>query len=45
MLQTIGWTPAHRFLFSDLRAHLLGWPPSHAPDGRLAVLRPVFRST
>jgi hypothetical protein len=45
MLQTIGWTPAHRFLFSDLRAHLLGWPPSHAPDGRLAALRPVFRST
>jgi hypothetical protein len=45
MLQAIGWTPAHRFLFSDLRAHLLGWPPSHAPDGRLAVLRPVFRST
>jgi hypothetical protein len=45
MLQTIGWTPAHRFLFSDLRAHLLGWPPSHAPDGRLAALRPVFLST
>ena len=45
MLQTTGWTPAHRFLFSALRAHLLGWPPSHAPDGRLAVLRPVFRST
>ncbi len=45
MLQTIGWTPAHRFLFSQLRAHLLGWPPSLAPDGRLAALRPVFRST
>ena len=45
MLQTIGWTPAHRFLFSDLRTHLLGWPPSHAPDGRLATLRPVFLST
>jgi len=45
MLQTIGWTPAHCFLFSDLRAHLLGWPPSHAPDGRLAVLRPVLRSS
>jgi hypothetical protein len=45
MLQTIGWTPAHRFLFSDLRTHLLGWPPSLAPDGRLATLRPVFLST
>jgi len=45
MLQTIGWTSAHRFLFSDLREHLLGWPPSHAPDGRLVVLRPAFRST
>ena len=45
MLQTIGWTPAHRFLFSALRTHLLGWPPSHAPDGRLATLRPAFLST
>jgi transposase-like protein len=45
MLQTIGWTPAHRFLFAQLRTHLLGWPPSLAPDGRLATLRPVFRST
>ena len=45
MLQAIGWTPAHRFLFSQLRTHLLGWPPSLAPDGRLPALRPVFRST
>jgi hypothetical protein len=45
MLQTIGWTPAHRFLFSDLRTLLLGWPPSLAPDGRRATLRPVFLST
>lgn len=45
MLQTIGWTAAHRFLFSDLRTHLLGWPPSLAPDGRLATLRPAFPST
>jgi Domain of unknown function (DUF6431) len=45
MLQTIGWTPAHRFLFSQLRTHLLGWPASHAPDGRLVALRPVFLST
>jgi hypothetical protein len=45
MLQTIGWTPAHRFLFSDLRAHLLGWPPFLAPDGRPITFRPVLLST
>jgi hypothetical protein len=45
MLHTVGWTPAHRFLFSDLRTLLLGWPPSLAPDGRRATLRPVFLST
>jgi hypothetical protein len=45
MLQAIGWTPAHRFLFSDLRAHLLGWPPFLAPDGRPATFRPVFLSS
>lgn len=45
MLQTIGWTPAHRFLFSGLRTHLLGWPPFLAPDGRRATLRPVLLST
>ena len=41
MLQSIGWIPAHRFLFADLRAHLLGWPPSLAPDGRRAALGPT----
>jgi hypothetical protein len=45
MLQTIGWTRAHRFLFSDLRTHLLGWPPSLAPNGRRAALRPVLLAT
>lgn len=44
MLQTVGWTPAHRFLFSQLRTHLLGWPPFLAPDGRRAALRPVLLS-
>ncbi len=44
MLQTIGWIPAHRFLFSQLRTHLLGWPPGHAPDGRPATFRPVWLS-
>jgi hypothetical protein len=38
-LQSIGWIVAHRFLFSDLREHLLGWPAFLAPDGRVAALR------
>jgi Domain of unknown function (DUF6431) len=34
MLAAIGWIAAHRFLFAELRVHLLGWPPSLVPDGR-----------
>ena len=41
MLQSIGWMAAHRFLFADLRFHLLGWPAFLAPHGRLAALRPA----
>lgn len=41
MLESIGWIAAHRFLFADLRMHLLGWPAFLAPDGRVAVLRPA----
>jgi Domain of unknown function (DUF6431) len=41
MLQSIGWIPAHRFLFGDLRFHLLGWPAFLAPNGRCAALRPA----
>jgi len=41
MLQLIGWIAAHRFLFADLRFHLLGWPAFLAPDGRVAALRPA----
>jgi hypothetical protein len=41
MLTVAGWTPAHRFLFADLRQHLLGWPPSLAPDGRRLTLPPL----
>jgi len=41
MLQSIGWIAAHRFLFSELRAHLLGWPGFLAPDGRRATLVPA----
>jgi hypothetical protein len=38
MLQSIGWMAAHRFLFSELRAHLLGWPRFLAPAGRRVTL-------
>jgi transposase-like protein len=41
MLESTGWLPAHRFLFVELRQHLLGWPRSLAPDGRRVALRPV----
>jgi hypothetical protein len=41
MLQSIGWIAAHRFLFADLRVHLLGWPQFLAPAGRAATLRPA----
>ncbi len=33
MLEAIGWIPAHRFLFAELRAYLLGWPRSFVPHG------------
>lgn len=41
MLQAAGWIAAHRFLFSQLRAHLLGWPRFLVPNGRRATLGPV----
>jgi hypothetical protein len=41
MLEATGWISAHRFLFGQLRAHLLGWPPSLAPTGRRAALSPA----
>jgi hypothetical protein len=45
MLQSVGWILAHRFLFSELRQHLLGWPPFLAPHGRPAGVGPVLRPT
>ena len=42
MLEKIGWRKAHRFLFSDLRMHLLGWGPSLAPHGRRVIFNAVF---
>ena len=44
MLESTGWIAAHRFLFADLRIHLLGWPAFLAPDGRLAALPPAAPS-
>jgi transposase-like protein len=41
MLESVGWNQAHRFLFTDLRVHLLGWPPSLAPDGRRITVGPA----
>jgi transposase-like protein len=37
MLESTGWTAAHRFLFAGVRCHLLGWPRCLAPDGRRAA--------
>ncbi|MGB7590477.1 MAG: DUF6431 domain-containing protein [Terriglobia bacterium] len=37
MLRSLGWITAHRFLFSQLRIHLLGWPRFLAPYGRPAT--------
>jgi hypothetical protein len=45
MLESIGWIAAHRFLFSDLRAHLLGWPRFLTPQGRRATLAPAVPSS
>jgi hypothetical protein len=38
MLESTGWIAAHRFLFSQLRAHLLGWPACLVPAGRRITL-------
>ncbi len=38
MLESIGWIAAHRFLFSQLRVHLMGWPASLVPAGRRTTL-------
>jgi len=41
MLESMGWIAAHRFLFAELRIHLLGWPAFLAPDGRMTALPPA----
>jgi hypothetical protein len=45
MLQSIGWISAHRFLFSQLRMHLLGWPPFLAQAGLSVKLPPTVAQT
>ena len=40
MLEAAGWIRAHRFLFGDLRQHLLGWPLSLVPAGQRVSLGP-----
>ncbi len=38
MLESVGWIAAHRFLFAQLRVHLLGWPADLIPTGRRTTL-------
>lgn len=39
MLTAAGWIAAHRFLFADVRHHLLGWSGSLVPGGRRVTIR------
>jgi hypothetical protein len=41
MLNAASWIPAHRFLFADLRQHLLGWSRWLAPNGRRVTVAPA----
>jgi PAS domain-containing protein len=45
MLEGIGWIVAHRFLFAELRAHLLGWPRFLVPHGCRLNLLPASSSS
>jgi hypothetical protein len=45
MLEQTGWVAAHRFLFQQLRAHLLGWPECLAPAGMPVRIRPAVTGT
>jgi Domain of unknown function (DUF6431) len=45
MLEAMGWIRAHRFLFANLRVHLLGWPRFLIPHGcRLSLPATFARS-
>jgi hypothetical protein len=43
MLEAVGWIEAHRFLFEQLRQHLLGWPKFLAPSGIAVTIRASIR--
>jgi Domain of unknown function (DUF6431) len=45
MLEAIGWIPAHRFLFTEVRMHLLGWPRFLIPHGSRGNVTPVASSS
>lgn len=45
MLEQTGWIRAHRFLFEQLRAHLLGWPEFLAPSGMPVRMSPAAGAT
>lgn len=45
MLEVVGWIPAHRFLFAELRVHLLGWPRFLVPHGYRIHLRPALSAS
>ena len=45
MLEQTGWIRAHRFLFEQLRAHLLGWPEFLAPAGMPVRIRTAVTSS
>lgn len=51
MIEKTGWTAAHRFLFSNLRMHLLGWGSQHPRergtmiDGASSVPEPATHNT
>jgi len=45
MLESIAWIAAHRFLLTDRRFHLLGWPAFLAPGGLIVALPPDAPST
>jgi hypothetical protein len=38
VLESVGWIAAHRFLFAQLRVHLLGWPADLIASGRRTTL-------
>jgi Domain of unknown function (DUF6431) len=45
MLRAVGWIPAHRFLFAQLRMHLVGWPRFLIPHGCRLSLPATFTSS